>query len=129
MKIQRFDAKDQYQILAILEYEKIPAEGVYEGDTWVVKNFGIIKGFFTLRLDGKFPMLQHFAIHRHFKTDIKLIYFLMRQARKRAKDLGFKHLVYQAPKDKPKVAQLLGFYTRKRPYAETNKAWWFITKV
>lgn len=100
---------------------------LYEGDTWVFEEKDQITGFFTLNLFGELPMLQHFVMTN--KKDIPLFYKLLRKSKERAKELGYDRLTYHAPINKPKVAQILAYYTRKRPYKTTNEAYFFVSGV
>ncbi len=130
MNLSECGFNDYPQLIAILLHEGLSLcqMYIYEGDTWIVKEKAKVKGFFTLRVLNKRIFLQHLAVASDSR-DASLAYFLIRHARKRAKELGFTELIYHAPKSKPKIAQILAYYTRKRPYAENDKAYWFVTKV
>ena len=126
---RQLEVRDCKEVIRLLFQEdpSIKKHYLFEGDTWIFEEKNIIKGFFTLNLFNKFPMLQHFVVEN--KKDIPLIYKIIRKVKERSKELGYDKLIYHAPINKPKVAQILAYYTRKRPYKTTDKAYFFISGV
>jgi len=85
-----------------------------------------ILGFFTLRKQHNFPMLQHFCIKRGKRTP-ELARLLIKGFKKVMQELGFNKVII--PSKEEYLEKMIQYYFKTKPYASTKRAKYFLVKV
>lgn len=93
--------------------------GFATGDTYVYDDNGIVKGFYTYKMDGEFPYLVHFCTHKSHRS-LGLALSLIRDFRGRIKKLGYNKGIINCPKN-DYIRKMIEWYTKTKPYAKENQ--------
>lgn len=99
--------------------------GFATGNTYVYDDNGIVKGFYTYRIDHDvFPHITHFCVGRKYRGIGRIAYRLIKDLTKR---IGFGKIIIHA-KNK-EIAKLVEHYFDTKPYGEDRECKFYLAKV
>ncbi len=109
-----------------------PEEMEYvSGETFVAEDYdGNILGFYTYKMEGDFPHLQHFCTNRDFRDrTLDVARILIRDFRRRMKSLGYAKAIINSPKCKRKIGLLIQWYFRAEAYGADNEHKFYLVTI
>ena len=101
------------------------------GETFVAEDYdGNIVGFYTYKMEGVFPHLQHYCTDAKYRDGtLQIARVLIRDFRRKIKDLGYKKAIINSPKCKRKIGRLIQWYFKAEPYGADDGHKFYLVEV
>ncbi|MEE8382227.1 MAG: GNAT family N-acetyltransferase [Thermodesulfobacteriota bacterium] len=101
------------------------------GNTFVAEDYdGSVVGFYTYKLEGVFPHLQHYCVDKDARDGtLDIARALIREFRRRMKSLGYAKAIINSPKCKRKIGRLIQWYFKAEPYGTDDAHKFFLVNI
>ena len=101
------------------------------GETFVVEDYdGKVIGFYTYKMQGVFPHLQHYCVDRSKRDGtLDIARILIRDFRRRIKELGYPKAIINSPKCKRKISRLIRWYFKAESYGADDGHKFYLVEV
>jgi len=126
--IRHYQEQDKPVLTEMERIEGIEESGMCFEDnpTMVLEDDKKVIGFFTLRKQHNFPMLQHFCISREHRSP-KNARLLIKSFKEVCKQLKFNKVII--PSMDKKLEKMIQYYFKTKPYAFLENKTFFLVKL
>lgn len=97
--------------------------------TWVCDDDGEIVGFYSLKLIGDIPAIQHLCVKRGKRLGARVVRAMLHFFKNWCRDNGQKYVYVHADKDKPRVKKAIEYYFKVKPHYEVDKRYWYLLTI
>lgn len=110
MCIRSYNADDGRYLGDMLLAEGLkPDDMCFSSNATFVYDDGIIKGFYTYRIEDVFPHLQHFCVDSEYRN-MNVARTLIKDFREKMKDLGYSKAIINSPLCKEYINIIVKWY-------------------
>lgn len=126
--IRHYQEQDKPVLTEMERIEGVENSGMCFEDnpTMVLEDDKKVIGFFTLRKQHNFPMLQHFCIDREHRSP-KNARLLLKSFKEVCKLLEFKKVII--PANTEKLKKMIEWYFHTKSYMYENEMNWYLIKI
>lgn len=99
-------------------------------ETHVCVSRNKVVGFYTYKMEGFFPHLQHYCVAKESRDGtLDIARVLIKDFRRRIKGLGYPKAIINSPKCKRKISRLIQWYFKAEPYGADDGHKFFLVEI